>query len=199
MARDYKNTPKPRNKKAEPVSGWAWLLTGLAIGLFVALLVYLKDRMPDSTGLSFPAPVTDKGRAAESVTQAKNGAKIGEKETAAQRPRFDFYNLLPEMEVPVDDREVAAEREREPAEQVTYFLQVASFRHFEEADKLRAQLAFLNLESHIQRVSVTGSNQQEQIWHRVRVGPYTSAREIDKVRSRLRAQSMEPIILKIKG
>lgn len=196
MARDYKNTPKSRDKKkAQPVSGWAWLLTGLAIGLFVALLVYLKDRMPETTVFSTPAPVTDKGRPAEPRAEKK----AEEKTESAQRPRFDFYNLLPEMEVQVPDQEVAVEREREPAEQVTYYLQVASFRRFEEADKLRAQLAFLNLESHIQRVSVTGSNQQGQIWHRVRVGPFSSARAVDKVRSRLREQSMEPIILKIKG
>ena len=195
MARDYKNTPKPRDKKPRQAPPWAWLLTGLAIGLFVALLVYLKDQVVvrDSGG-SKPPAVIDKGKPAAPAPKTEDA-----KEPAAQRPRFDFYNLLPDMEVPVPDEDLAAEREREPAEAVTYYLQVASFKRFEDADRLRAQLAFLNLESHIQRVSVMGQDQHEQIYHRVRVGPFDSARKMDQVRSKLRAESLDPIVLKIKG
>lgn len=203
MARDYKNTAKPKGKTPKPLPGWAWLSTGLAIGLFVALLVYLKDHMPLNRDGSGKPLVVEKGRPAE-IKKAETDNK------ASQRPRFDFYNLLPEMEVLIPDQDVAAEREREPAEQVVYYLQVASFRKFEEADSLRAQLAFMNLESHIQRVTVNGrndgsnkgfdkgSNNEEQTWHRVRVGPFESARAMDKIRSRLRTEDMDPIVLKVK-
>lgn len=193
MARDYKNTPKPKDKQPQPFPGWAWLLTGLAIGLFVALLVYLKDNMP-ATGSAGKAPVVEKGRPAEPPKAAKQPAES----KTGQRPRFDFYNLLPEMEVLIPEQEVAAERERESAEQVVYYLQVASFRKFDEADALRAQLAFMNVESHIQRVTVDGSSNQGQTWHRVRVGPFDSAREMDKIRSRLRAESLDPLVIKVK-
>ena len=114
MARDYKNTPKPRDKKPKQAPGWAWLLTGLAIGLFVALLVYLKDQVPVRGANSKPAPVMDKGWPAEPASKPEKAAK--DKEDNGQRPRFDFYNLLPDMEVPVPDEDLAAEREREPAE-----------------------------------------------------------------------------------
>jgi cell division protein FtsN len=191
VAKDYKNAAKPKEKTAKAAPGWLWMLAGLSIGLFVALLVYLKDYQAGDVPPSTPAPVVEKSRPAEPVKKAEKPA--AEKE-AAQRPRFDFYNLLPEMEVLIPEQEIAAEREREAADAVVYYLQVASFKHFEEADRMRAQLALLNIESHIQRVSVN----DEQTWHRVRVGPFTSAREMDKIRGRLQAESLEPMVLKTK-
>ncbi len=194
MTRDYKNTPKPgvapKKKKKAPAAtpGWVWLLAGLTIGLFVALLVYLKDF---SAVKGEAAPVVDRGHPAEPTEKKTEQEQAPE----AQKPRFDFYNLLPEMEVLIPDQELAAEREKEPAEKVVYYLQAASFRRFEEADRMRAQLALMNIESQIQRVTVNDT----QAWHRVRIGPFTSAREMDKVRGRLRAANIDPIVLKVKS
>lgn len=194
MTRDYKNTPKPgaapKKKKKAPAAtpGWVWLLAGLAIGLFVALLVYLKDF---SAVKGEAAPVVDRGHPAEPAEKKAEQEQAPE----AQKPRFDFYNLLPEMEVLIPDQELAAEREKEPAEKVVYYLQAASFRKFEEADRMRAQLALMNIESQIQRVTVNDTS----TWHRVRIGPFTSAREMDKVRGRLRAANIDPIVLKVKS
>jgi len=192
VTRDYKNTPKPGatpKKKAKapaPTPGWVWLLAGLAIGLFVALLVYLQDFSATPERAAPPA--------VERSQPAAPAAKKAEEETA-QKPRFDFYNLLPEMEVLIPDQEIAAEREKTPAEKVVYYLQAASFRKFEEADRLRAQLALMNIESQIQRVTVNDTS----TWHRVRIGPFTSARKMDKVRGRLRAANIDPIVVKIKN
>ncbi len=194
MTRDYKNTPKPgvapKKKKKAPAAtpGWVWLLAGLTIGLFVALLVYLKDF---SAVKGEVAPVVDRGHPTEPTEKKTEQEQAPE----AQKPRFDFYNLLPEMEVLIPDQELAAEREKEPAEKVVYYLQAASFRRFEEADRMRAQLALMNIESQIQRVTVNDT----QTWHRVRIGPFTSAREMDKVRGRLRATNIDPIVLKVKS
>jgi len=191
VTRDYKNTPKPgaaaKKKQQAPAAapGWVWLLAGLAIGLFVALLVYLKDF---SASPHRPAPVVDRGHPAAPA----EGEEAPQAE--AHKPRFDFYNLLPEMEVLIPDQEIAAERDREPVEKVVYYLQAASFRRFEEADRLRAQLALMNIESKIQRVTVNDT----QTWHRVRIGPFKSARAMDKVRGRLRAADIDPIVLKVR-
>ncbi len=199
MAKDYKNTPKRKGKTAKPVSGWLWMLAGLSIGLFVALLVYIKDYSPDSRSgtrsENRPAPVVEKGRPAE-TEQKLVDSKQGNN-NKAQKPRFDFYNLLPEMEVFIPDQEIAAEREKNSdGKQVVYYLQVGSFRQFDDADRLRAQLALINMESHIQRVTINAASSNEQTWHRVRVGPFSSARKVDKVRNQLRDQSMDPIVLK---
>ena len=192
MAKDYKNTPKPKHKAPKAAPGWLWMLAGLSIGLFVALLVYLKDYSLQSDARSTLAPVVDKSRPAERVVE-KPASKTDN--TSAQKPHFDFYNLLPEMEVFIPEQELAAERESPSAEKATYFLQVGSFRHFKDADRLRAQLALLSIESQIQRVTIN----DKQTWHRVRVGPFHSARKMDRVRGRLHEQSINPIVIKVKN
>ena len=57
MPRDYAKTPRPKHKASLP--GWVWLLGGLFIGLFVALLIYL-----DKT-----SPQREKANIGEAVTQ----------------------------------------------------------------------------------------------------------------------------------
>jgi cell division protein FtsN len=191
MAKDYKNTPRPKSKAPKAAPGWVWMLAGLSIGLFVALLGYLKDHSPTDTVRSTPAPVVDKGRPAAkpATTKPADSQAVEDK-----KPRFDFYNLLPEMEVFIPPQTLEAERAREATESITYYLQAGSFRNFADADRLRAQLALSNIESQIQRVTINDS----QTWHRVRVGPFQSAREMGKMRNRLRAQSIEAVILKVK-
>lgn len=201
MAKDYKNTPKPKDKKPKAAPGWMWMLAGLSIGLFVALLVYLKDNSQGGDARTTLAPVVEKGQAAIKEAVSKIAEKIPSDNRSSEesgsedkKPRFDFYNLLPEMEVFIPPQTLEDERERKSTESITYYLQVGSFKNFADADRLRAQLVLSNFETHIQRVTVNDT----QTWHRVRVGPFQSARKMDKVRNRLRAQSIDPIVLKVK-
>ena len=48
MPRDYKTRATGNDKKSLP--GYVWLLSGLAIGLFIAFIVYL-DKQPESDPL----------------------------------------------------------------------------------------------------------------------------------------------------
>ena len=194
MARDYKNTPKPKSKPQKSSPGWLWMLGGLFIGLAFALLVYLQDHPIDMGSTYKSAPVIEKSSHGDSVK--KKTSPTPEKNSQVQKPRFDFYNLLPEMEVLIPDQEITDEREKSSSgELVVYNLQVGSFRGFEDADRLRAKLALMSFESHIQKITINSQN-SEQTWHRVRVGPFKSTREMGKVRTRLQDQSLDSIILK---
>ncbi|HHI94026.1 MAG TPA: SPOR domain-containing protein [Gammaproteobacteria bacterium] len=193
MAKDYKNTARSKAKKKapKPTPGWVWMLGGLFIGLLVALLVYLRDDLQIGDERTTSAPVVEKSQIAPKQTTKNDKPR----EQTDKKPRFDFYNLLPEMEVFIPPQELAGERERKAAkESIAYYLQVGSFRRTEDADRMRAQLALNNVESHIQRVTINDS----QTWYRVRVGPFQSARKMDIVRNRLRAQSIDPMVLKVK-
>jgi len=190
MAKDYKNTSRPKAKAPKPTSGWVWMLGGLLIGLLVALLVYLRDDLYTGDERTTLAPVVEKSQVAPKQTTINNKSR----EQTDKKPRFDFYNLLPEMEVFIPPQELATERKHKATESITYYLQAGSFRRTEEADRLRARLALNNVESHIQRVTINDS----QTWYRVRIGPFRSARKMDIVRNRLRAQSIDPIVLKVK-
>lgn len=167
----------------ESYPGWAYLLAGLTIGLFVAFLVYLHG---------LPEP--------ERVASRQPGGKGEEK-----APQFDFYKILPELEVVVPGLEVKgkqpARQQPKPPEPTIelatgeqFILQAGSFRQYEQADKLKASLALLGVEADIQKVTVDNDT-----WHRVRIGPFTDRNELNVVRKRLQDNDINAITLKVSG
>ncbi len=194
MARNYR--PRTRRRRKTPVSPpWVWMVAGLVIGLFVAFLVFLQMRPQQATtaprvALETPPPI-DK----------REVRKAPEKPAppAPKPPRFDFYNLLPEMEVIVPEQEIEGTATREGVKQVekpgTYLLQAGSFRNHKQADQLRARLALLGLETSIQTVSID----KKQAWHRVRVGPYKNLTDLNKARNLLRKNGIDAILIRLKG
>lgn len=100
MPRDYKNRPAARRKKAgDGPPRWAFALGGFALGLCVAVGAYVEGRHPGTfLTVADSAPVPD---------GQMDAAEVADAGDAAPRPRFEFYNLLPEMEVsvPVEPRE----------------------------------------------------------------------------------------------
>jgi cell division protein FtsN len=177
VQKDYKRS----RARQEPFSGWTGLALGLAAGLAVGLSVYLFDRHE-----SAPAPAKPK--------PAPMSAREGD---AGPRPedRYDYYNMLPNFEVVVPEKERAV-RPDKPAAPVerpgSYFLQAGSYRDFTEADRIRAQLALQGIESKVQRVSVDNDT-----WHRVRIGPITDLGELNRIRERLREADMDVLVIRV--
>lgn len=203
MPRDYKNrtsAPRRRRKRQSP-PGWLWLLAGLAIGLFVAFLFYLQQS-PDQPA---QAQKSSPAQTSQSVqVPAKQDAREVRKAPTAKipppppKPRFDFYTILPEMEVPVPEQEITGQP-REGVPQVeapgTYLLQAGSFRALEQADQLKAKLALLGLQAEIQTVTINN----KETWHRVRVGPFTDLNALNTARARLKENNLDAILLRISG
>jgi cell division protein FtsN len=178
VSRDYKRSKARR----EPFSGWTGLFIGLVIGLGVGLTLYFFDpRSPPPAGVA----ATD--------AQPASTREAGGEEPA---DRYDFYEMLPNFEVVVPEREAAVRRDAPTAPPVeragSYVLQVGSYRKFQEADRVRAQLALQGIESKVQRVSVDNDT-----WHRVRVGPITDLRELNRVRDRLREAEMDVLVIRV--
>jgi cell division protein FtsN len=171
-----------------------WALLGFGVGLFVAFLAYLRYGQPAPTtaGASLP-PATTPAPPAPAAPPASAPA------TAPGKPRFEFYTLLPEMEVPVPANGSARAEEKSPppvrASGETYVLQVGSFRTPGDADRLKASLTLMGLDATVQTVSVDG----KATWHRVRVGPYTDMARVNEVRRRLKENDLEAVLLKLKG
>jgi len=197
MARDYANKARKKTTPAaqrrtgshkargsnQSAPGWAWALAGLALGLFVAFLVYLNENRPAAT-----VPAVKENHSASPGTSSSSGAE--------QRPRFDFYTILPEQEVvvpenPQEEERPSADAEREKAQ---YLLQAGSFRTLEQADSLRARLTLLGVDASIETVRM----KEGETWHRVRVGPFESVREVAKIQERLRRQEIQTLRVKIK-
>jgi cell division protein FtsN len=57
---------------------------------------------------------------------------------------------------------------------------------------VRAQLALQGIESKVQRISVDNDT-----WHRVRIGPITDLRELNRIRDRLQEADMDYLVIRL--
>jgi len=93
--------------------------------------------------------------------------------------KFNFYTILPELEVLIPDSETRppeSKSQGSPAAVAAgkqYILQAGSFRGQDDADKLKATLALLGFEASVQKVTIN-----REAWHRVRLGPYANTRDL---------------------
>lgn len=199
MPRDYKHRTNQRRRKPQSPPGWLWLFAGLALGLLVAFLYYLQQS-PDAT--KQPAPKQDTARQPLGVPAPDRQEARDVKKTAPApvppppKPRFDFYTILPGMEVVVPEQEITG-RPREGVRQVeapgTYLLQTGSFRTLQQADQLKARLALLGLKADIQTVTIDN----RETWHRVRVGPFKDLEALNTARARLKENDLDAILLRV--
>ena len=172
-------------------------MTGLMIGLFVAFLVFIKMQPAQQPPQVFvketmPAPQED-------VRDVRKVHK--DPIPPPPKPRFDFYTLLPEMEVIVPEQEISGKAEqgvKKIEEPGTYFLQVGSFRNGEQADRFRAELSMLGLETSIQKVTINNTDSTDT-FHRVRVGPFSDLEVLNRARRTLNKRSIDNQLIRIKG
>ena len=185
MARDYKHRPKRRPPPLkERFSHALSFLTGLCLGLFVAVIVYFKA---SSAGIEVHNPLLGE-------TGRDDNASAEPEKPAG--PELEFYRVLPGKEVNIPEREspaAAPARPDRPAEPALFVLQVGSFREYAAADQIKARLALAGVRADIQRVVING----QEVRHRVRVGPYTNAKELQQARQRLAAHDLDFVLLKL--
>jgi cell division protein FtsN len=173
-AKDYKHaTPRaPKPKPQAPLGSWVSFVTGLGLGLLAAVAVYMWTAKATRAPAAPTPVVADAAAKVEAprvnepaVPAEAAAAESGEADVEPPRPKFDFYKILPEMEVPVQDWE-KEEKEQKPeksdktadkndktdataakdksasvAEKGAYVLQIGSYKAFEEADQAKARLA----------------------------------------------------------
>jgi hypothetical protein len=184
MARDYKHRATGR-KRRKPVSPWLGVTVGLLVGLFVAFLIYIKMLAPKTPRLA--GDIT--GGMPETTAAGESGTGTGtDNGNQPPKPRFVFYSELPEMEVIVPEEEIRAGATRPPP--VVPDRQ-ASTKH----DRFKAKLALMGFETDIQTITINNKD----TYHRVRVGPFSNLRTLDKARGRLKKQGIETRTVKIKG
>lgn len=169
------------------------MLAGLILGLVLALgVAWYVNRMP-SPFLNRPAPA--KGEPAKPLppTAAKGEEKAAK--AAESKPRFDFYKILPGNEEPATDQQLKdAQKQAVAASKEAFFLQAGAFQNAPDADALKARLALLGVEAAIQTTALPDRG----IWHRVRIGPYTSVEELARTRDTLRQNGVETTLIKVR-
>ncbi|MBT8127816.1 MAG: SPOR domain-containing protein [Gammaproteobacteria bacterium] len=173
------------------MSGFVWMLSGLAIGLFIAFLVYLDKQPP--TDISFSDAVKTE---LDRIKQHNTNTSAKPETPAQQEPKFNFYTILPELEVLIPEDEIrppASKKTPSRVDSKRYILQAGSFRNRQDAEKLKATVALLGLEASINQVSI--ENEQ---WHRVRIGPVNSRRELNHNLNLLQHNNINAMAMELK-
>jgi cell division protein FtsN len=191
---DYKNRARTKRKKSQGNTSCSiWFFGGAIVGAFAVGLLWLKlgadlgsGQVP---GMSQPKP---------SPTKPKSDTP---------KPTFEFYTILPEMEVVIPDEELMAPEPPEsggsarveapaPAltEETAYILQMGSFRKYQDADRMKAKLALIGIEAEIQKVSINNRD----TFHRVRSGPYRGQRQLNAVRNLAKQNNIATLVIKLK-
>ncbi len=156
------NIDQPQQK----ASLWIWIPLGLALGMFVAFIMFLDGQMQS----------------------LQKNVTVEQKKTAIQadraKPVFDFYTVLPDrvVDVNVGNTSASTNMPTTGKKQVfqKYLLQVGSFNNFSDADQLKAKLAFLGLEAKLAEANIKNST-----WYRVQLGPFDSSSGLSKTKNLL--------------
>ncbi|WP_096086062.1 SPOR domain-containing protein [Agaribacterium haliotis] len=170
-----------RNSTERQIPGWLWLLTGMALGAFIMFIAHLSKLKEEGTTNSAPA---------QNKTELPK-LKVPEE---VKGPVFEFYDRLKQQQVEVPEYEAPTEAQIEQAATHEYFLQVASFRNENDADKLRARLILMNMNTSIE----SSKMQSGETRYRVIVGPYLNKSKLAKARQDLVSEGLEYLTLKRK-
>jgi cell division protein FtsN len=177
------------------VPAWIWLGVGVVLGLLVAMLFLGSDWAPMLREQNGPQPNP------EAVAPRESEPPLAD---AAEKPRknYDFYSVLPEMEVVIPDAEISAKARAEAARPqdatspaastgARYLLQAGSYPSAKGADEVKAKLAILGFVAQVYPVTINGKT-----WNRVRLGPYASASELEVAKAALADNGFNAIALK---
>jgi len=201
MSRNTGNKPATPRRSGNP------LLTGILVGMVIGASMaaglawyIMKSPSPfvqkEQVIAKPPVAIAKPGVSAE--TTMPNTPAAATSEVIDSKPRFEFYKVLTDKQ----DTAVAAPAQPankpQPAKSQTtdskpisanepYFLQAGSFSNADDAEKLKARLALLGIESNTQTATIPDKG----VWHRVRMGPYKNIDEMNRARSLLKQNGVD--------
>jgi cell division protein FtsN len=189
----------PRRTRRRSEGGF---LLGISVGVLIGLVVALgiafylnKAPMPFLTAKPTKA---DKDQAAGKPPAIAGLPSASVPPAAADKPKFDFYKILPGQEEPVSEKELRERarqaRGQQESSKDVYFIQAGSFQNPADADNQKARLAILGYESSVEPANLPDKG----TWYRVRLGPYTKVEEINRVRAALAQNGIDASLVKIK-
>jgi cell division protein FtsN len=206
------------------------MIIGLLLGIIIALAVALwLNRLSNpfvekgkaieplpKIGATQPPPPPEAARAAEKAAEkakviekaAEKGEKTKGEKTPPRtdRPRFEFYSILP-GDKEVTDREVKAAAKAAPAPSTkagsspaspkpfsgeVYWLQAGAYGSETDADNMKARIALVGLEASVRPVNLPDKG----TLYRVRMGPYQSLDAANRIKTALSQNGVTTVIIR---
>jgi cell division septation protein DedD len=224
MPKDYKDSPAPRGESRLNHPLLLGVIIGLLLGIVISLAVALwlnrlsnpfveKNKPVEPLPKMAPAqppPPPEAAKAAEKNAKGVAPDKAAPAGKPSDRPRFEFYQILP------GEKDAAPERQAKaaptapppPAGEATprpgsspatpkphsgdsYWLQAGAFSEEKEADNLRAKIALTGLEASVRSVATSGKG----TLYRVRLGPYQSLDDANRIKATLSQNGVSAAII----
>jgi cell division protein FtsN len=183
------------------------IFIGLVLGLSIAAAVaFFLGR----SGLTTPLPAPGATRDKEIAKAGKDGNAPG----PPDKPRFDFYKILPGADEPKSGPTRLPDKLQERAPEKTpdsakasapaapppsvtasadrFWLQAGAFTSAPDAENMKARLALSGWEAAIQAVSLP----DKSLRYRVRLGPYDNADELNRVKTELGKRGFDVSVIK---
>lgn len=221
MPKDYKDAPAARNDSRLNHPLLLGMIIGLLLGIVISLAVALwlnrlsnpfieKGSRPVEPVAKIaptqPPPPPEAAKSAEKAAKGKDAEKAAK---PAERPRFEFYQILPgDKEVSEREARAAAARPApppgasgkpgsspatpKPHSGEVYWLQAGAFSEEREADNLRARIALTGLEAHVRAVNIPDKG----TLYRVRLGPYQSLDNANRIKTTLSQNGVGTAIIR---
>jgi cell division protein FtsN len=175
---------KTRKKTNNSVPGWIYMLVGLAIGLTVAFAIYVNDRKQPGRSPALAMP--------PEPASSKPEAVADEPERGIT---FDFYEMLPSLDVEIFEDERAPARNTAPArvsQPGIYILQAGSFTNLTDANRRKAEIGLIGVSSEIKKGNVAG-----RTVYRVYTEPMEQPAEVNQVSNQLTSAGIEIMLKRV--
>ena len=223
MPKDYKDAPAARAESRLNHPMLLGMIIGLLLGIVISLAVALwlnrlsnpfveKGRPVEPVSKMAPAQPPPPAEAAKTAEKAAKGKDVAAEKAPAkapERPRFEFYQILPgDKEVSEKEARAAAIRPAPPPAGGTrpgstpampkphsgevYWLQAGAFSEEREADNLKARIALTGLEATVRAVSIPDKG----TLYRVRLGPYQSLDDANRNKTTLSQNGVGTAIIR---
>jgi cell division protein FtsN len=212
-------TPKRRSAPSRR-SGFGGTLLGIFVGVALGLalaagVAYYLMKAGNPYQTAGPAREPQREAAKDPARSTRTDAG------AVEKPRFDFYKILPGVEEPkvqpksadrgaadkataeraalpdktvakADDRPASPPADKTAKAAERFWLQAGSFAQEADAENLKARLAFAGWEAVIQAASLPDKG----LRYRVRLGPYDNTDELTRMKGELARRGFDVAVIK---
>lgn len=203
MPRDYKHRihstyrPRPYKRRGGKLGVVVFAILALAGAGAIGLKVF-SPKPPVQDNLEpvpLPSPAKPHGKPPDTTGKAQPAPAAGVVPPRPVEPRFSFYKILPEKEVIIPDSEIRTMRREEDQGKKPatgqFLIQAGSFTNLQDAEKLRTGLAEIKIKAKLELIKLDNAS-----WYRVKIGPYATLADADRVRQYLRANKIDSVLQK---